>query len=96
MTLPAYFLGFVYALLLGSLFHVWRDGGVGRLLLYLVLSLAGAALGQWLGTLLNWSVLTVGALNLGLITLGSLLFLVTGYWLSLVEIRSTGTEKRKV
>jgi len=96
MTLPAYLLGFVYALLLGSLFHVWRDGGVGRLLLFLVLSVAGAAVGQWAGTLLNVSIFTVGALNLGLITVGSLLFLLVGYWLSLVEIRSTGEGKRKV
>ena len=96
MTLPAYLLGFVYALLLGSLFHVWRDGGVGRLLLFLALSVVGAAAGQWLGMLLRWSVFAVGALNLGMITLGSLLFLVTGYWLSLVEIHSTGTDKRKV
>ncbi len=96
MTLPAYLLGFVYALLLGSLFHVWRDGGAGRLLLFLALSVAGAAAGQWLGTLLNWSLFAVGALNLGLVTLGSLLFLVAGYWLSLVEIRSTGADKHKV
>ncbi len=96
MTLPAYLLGFVYALLLGSLFHLWRDGGFVRLLLFLALSVAGAAAGQWVGTLLNWSVMAVGPLNLGLITLGSLLFLVTGYWLSLVEIHSTDTSKRKV
>lgn len=96
MTLPAYLLGFVYALLLGSLFHVWRNGGVGRLLLFLGLSVAGAAAGQWLGTLLKLSLFAVGALNLGAITLGSLLFLLLGYWLSLVEIRSTDTAKRKV
>ncbi len=96
MTLPAYLLGFVYALLLGSLFHVWRDGGIGRLLLFLALSVAGAAVGQWAATLLKVSLFAVGPLNLGPITLGSLLFLVTGYWLSLVEIRSTDTGKRKV
>ncbi len=96
MTVPAYLLGFVYALLLGTLFHVWRDGGIGRLLLFLSLSVAGAAVGQWVGTLLNWSLMPVGSLNLGLVTLGSLLFLVTGYWLSLVEIHSTDTDKRKV
>lgn len=96
MTLPAYLLGFVYALLLGSLFHVWRNGGFSRLLLFLALSVAGAAVGQWAGTLLHWSLFALGALNLGLITLGSLLFLLTGYWLSLVEIHSTGSQKRKV
>lgn len=96
MTLPAYLLGLVYALLLGSLFHVWRDGGIGRLLLYLVLSVLGAAAGQWGGMLLHVSFFPVGTLNLGLVTLGSLLFLLVGYWLSLVEIHTTDDGKRKV
>ncbi len=96
MTLPAYLLGFVYALLLGSLFHVWRDGGIGRLVLFLALSVAGAAAGQWAATALKVSLFAVGPLNLGSITLGSLLFLLTGYWLSLVEIHSADTGKRKV
>jgi hypothetical protein len=96
MTLPSYLLGFVYALLLGSLFHVWRDGGMGRLLLYMLLSVLGAAAGQWAGTQLNATLFALGPLNLGFITIGSLMFLLVGYWLSLVEIRSTGDSKRKV
>lgn len=86
MTLPAYLLGIIYALFLGSLFHLWRDGGIGRLLLYLVLSVVGAAAGQALGTWQNWVLVPVGPLNLGLATIGSLLLLAIGYWLSLVEI----------
>jgi len=86
MTLPAYLLGLIYALLIGSLFHLWRDGGAGRLLLYLALSVVGAAVGQWLGAWQKWILLPVGPLNLGLVTVGSLLFLGVGYWLSLVEI----------
>ena len=96
MTPPAYLLGLVYALLLGSLFHVWRDGGPGRLLLYLVLSVLGAAAGQWLGTRQNWTILAVGPLNIGMITAGSLVFLGVGYWLSLVEFRSDGRDGREV
>src|SRR5512138_1005900 len=92
-------LGLVYALFLGALFHVWRNGGLGRLLFFLLLSVAGAAAGQWLGTLLNWSALPLGGLNVGAVTIGSMLFLVTGYWLSLVQITGkagTGNTKRKV
>lgn len=96
MTLPSYLLGTVYALLIGSLFHVWRGGGAGRLLLYLVLSLAGAAVGQWVGMWQNWSLFPIGTLDLGLVTIGSLLFLLVGYWLSLVEIESGGSRKREV
>ncbi len=92
MTLPAYVLGLLFALFVGALFHVWRDGGAGRLLLYLALSVAGAGAGQWLGTWQKWSVFPIGPLNMGLIAGGSLLFLGLGYWLSLVEIRSTGRD----
>lgn len=96
MTLPAYLLGLLYALLLGSLFHVWRNGGAGRLVFYLLLSVAGAAAGQWLGSRLNWIFFAVGPLNLGLVTIGSLVFLGVGYWLSLVEIGGSGRDEREV
>ncbi|HTP00020.1 MAG TPA: hypothetical protein VMJ64_01500 [Anaerolineales bacterium] len=85
MTAPAFLLGLVYALLLGSLFHLWRDGGFGRLVLYLCLSVAGAAAGQWLATWRGWSLYALGPLDVGLMTAGSVLFLLVGYWLGLVE-----------
>lgn len=96
MTLPAYLLGLLYALLIGALFHVWRDGGAGRLVFYLVLSVAGAAAGQWLGGWQNWFFFAVGPLDLGLVTIGSVLFLGVGYWLSLVEIPGSDGDKRGV
>ena len=92
MTLPSLVLGAIYALLIGSLFHVWRGGGMGRLLFYLVLSLMGGAAGQWLGSWLGLSLFPVGPLDLGLITLGSLVLLGLGYWLSLVEIHGSERE----
>ena len=92
MTLPSYLVGLVIALLIGALFHVWRDGGAGRLLLYLALSVAGAGAGQWAGGLLKWSFFPVGPLDLGVVGIGSVLFLGVGYWLSLVEIRGTGRD----
>ncbi len=96
MTLPAYLLGLIYALLIGSLFHLWRDGGARRLFLYLVLSVVGAAAGQWVGNWQGWYLFEVGSLNIGLVTLGSLVFLGVGYWLSLVEIRTPDRNKRGV
>ncbi len=96
MTLPSYVLGLVYALLIGSLFQLWRGGGVGRLLFSMILSVAGAAAGQWFGTWQDGVVFPIGGLNLGLVTLGSLLFLGLGTWLSLVEIHSDGRNKREV
>jgi hypothetical protein len=87
MTLPSLLLAFLISSLYGSLFHLFRDGGLGRLLLYLGLSWAGFAAGQLLGSWRGWFFLSVGPLNLGMATLGSAFFLGLGYWLSLVEIR---------
>ncbi len=96
MTEPAYVLGALYALLIGALFHLWRDGGLGRLVFFLALSLAGAGAGQWLGAWKNWIFFPVGPLNLGLVTAGSLVFLALGYWLSLVDIRRPERDEHEV
>ena len=87
MTLPSILLGVMCSLLLGSLFHVWADGGGGRLLLYLALSLSGFAAGQFIGSRQNWMLLPVGTLDLGLASTGSLVLLGVGHWLSLLEPR---------
>ncbi len=86
MTIPSLALGLVIALLIGSLFHLILDGGLGRLFLYLLLSLLGFALGQWVGNLRNWVLFPVGTLNLGMGIIGSLVILVMGHWFSLVRI----------
>lgn len=85
MTLPAFFLGAVLATLYGAVFHLWRGGSGGRLLLYLVLAWAGFWGGQWLGDQFGWSFLSVGPLLAGAASLGAFLLLGFGYWLSLVE-----------
>ena len=93
MTLPSILLGLICALLIGALFHLWSDGGAGKLLLYLALSVVGFTAGQWFGSWRNWVLFPVGPLNLGLAILGSLVSLGLGYWLSQVEIRhSTGDD----
>ncbi len=93
MTVPSYVLGAIYALLIGSLFHVLVGGSAGRLLFYLLLSLAGGAAGQWMGIWQGWSLLPVGPLDIGLVTIGSLVFLGIGHWLSLVEIQGNERDK---
>ena len=86
MTIPSLVLSLICSLLIGSLFHLWVDGGVGRLFLYLTLSTAGFIAGQWFGIWQNWSLLPVGPLNLGLASLGSFVFLGLGYWFSHIEL----------
>ena len=55
MTLPGYLLGFVIASLLGVLFHLWRGGHIGHLLLFVILSWAGFWAGHFIGNYLSFS-----------------------------------------
>ena len=90
MTIPSLALGLIIALLVGALFHLFLGGGLGRLFLYLILSLIGFAAGQFIGSWRNWILFPIGTLNLGMEIIGSLVFLVVGYWFSLVKFRSEG------
>jgi uncharacterized membrane protein YeaQ/YmgE (transglycosylase-associated protein family) len=85
MSIPTLFLGLILSTLYGAIFHLWRGGTAGRLLLYLILSWIGFWIGQLVGNLLNVSFDTLGQLHLLFATLGSLIFLAIGFWLSLVQ-----------
>ncbi len=86
MTLPAFLLGLLIASLYGALFHFWRGGGPGRLFFYLALSWAGFWGGHFLGVWRGWAFAPLGPLDLGWATLGAIVLLLIGYWLSLVEV----------
>ena len=86
MSIPALLLCFVLATLYGAGFHLWRGGGAGRLLLYLLLAWFGFALGQYLGMHFNITFDRLGFVHIVLATLGSFIFLGLGYWLSLVQV----------
>ena len=91
MTFPALLFGLLAASLYASLFHLARGGGAWRLLLYLPLSWAGFMGGHWLGEWLNWRFLPLGTINMGAATLGSLILLGLGDWLSRMN---TGAKRR--
>ena len=86
MSTPILLLGIIVSTLYGAAFHLWRGGKAGRLLLYLILSWVGFWVGHLISSRLEWDFGTLGQLHLGAATLGSLLFLFVGYWLSLVEV----------
>ena len=87
MTLPSILIGIVISSLYGAAFHLWRGGGPGRLLFYLILAWIGFwIIGQLLlGSLLGLTFLALGPLHLGAASLGAAASLGVGYWLSLVE-----------
>jgi hypothetical protein len=86
MTLPALLFALLLALFYGALYHLIRGGGFWRIFLYFSLSILGFVAGHLIGVWRGWVFLPLGALNFGLSSLGSLLFLVLGDWLSRIEV----------
>jgi hypothetical protein len=78
MTIPSLIFALLIASLYGVLYHLVRNGGPGRLLLFLIFGWAGFALGHLVGVWRGWVFIPVGELNLGLSTLGSLVLLALG------------------
>ena len=87
MTLPTLLFGLLVALLYGAIYHLLRGGGFWRLLLFFSLSISGFIIGHWIGIWRQWTFIPLGALNLGLSTLGSFTLLVVGDWLSRIEAK---------
>jgi hypothetical protein len=87
MTVPTLLSALLIALLYGSLYHLLRGGGFWRLVLYLGLSLLGFAIGHLIGLWRGWIFMQLGSLNLGMSSLGSLLILIIGDWLSRIETK---------
>lgn len=85
MTLPALLFALLIALFYGVLYHLIRGGGFWRLILYLVLSVIGFAIGHLVGVWRGWFLWPLGPLNLGMSSIGSILILLLGDWLSRLE-----------
>lgn len=82
MTLPTLLFALLIALLFGALYHLIRGGGFWRLLLYLGLGLLGFTLGHFVGMWRGWILFPLGSLNFGMASIGSVLILMLGDWLS--------------
>jgi len=82
MTLPAILFSLLIALLYGALYHLVRDGGFWRLILFCFLSVFGFALGTLFGMWRGWVWIPLGTINLGVSTIGSFLILLLGDWLT--------------
>jgi hypothetical protein len=94
MTIPILVFGALLSSLYGAVFHLWKDGGLGRLILYLALSWVGFALGEVAGSALGWTFWSVGSLHMGSASIGSAVFLFVGHWLSLIQVESPGPSRR--
>lgn len=91
MTIPSLLLALMIALAYGALYHFIRDGGMWRFLFYVGLSVLGFAAGHLIGVWRGWMLFPLGALNLGMSSLGSLVMLILGDWLSRIESNQEST-----
>lgn len=85
MTFPAFLFGLLVATFYGAFYHLIRGGGFWRLIFYFGLSIFGFAMGHFIGLWRGWIFLPLGSLNFGLSTVGSVIALILGDWLSRVE-----------
>jgi len=92
MSLPTLLFALLIAFLYGAAYHLLRGGGFWRLLLYLGLSALGFAAGHFVGLWRGWVFVPLGSLNLGVSSIGSIVILVIGDWLSRIE----GKDESKV
>lgn len=83
MTFPAFIFGTFFALLIGSLFHLIIGGDYKRLILYLVTSLIGFWVGDFVGKQLGILFINIGLINMGFAVVGSLILLAVVYWLGM-------------
>ncbi len=77
--------GAIIATLLGALFHLWKDGGLGRLVLYLFLAWLGFFGGHFLSRAIGFNWFMLGQLRLGGGIILAVLVLLLGHWLSLID-----------
>ena len=79
---PGLALAAILATAYGAAFHLWRDGGYGMLVRYLLAAWGGFALGQLVGWLGGWEVAMVGHVHVLEGTLGSGVLLTIIHWLA--------------
>ncbi|MGD2077012.1 MAG: hypothetical protein PVH18_01415 [Chloroflexota bacterium] len=73
-------LGFLLSTIYGALFHLIVGGRPRKLLLYVIASWVGFALGHFLGDLLGFELLKLGAIHLLAASIGSWLALITSWF----------------
>lgn len=88
MISPAFLLGIILATLYGTIFHFWRGGSFGRLLFYIILSWIGFWSGNYFGNTFHSNFIKLGTLQAGSATIGAIICLLIGYWLSLIRIET--------
>ena len=91
MTIPSLLFALIVASLYGALYHFLRNGGFWHLNFCIGMSVIGFGVGHLVGLWQGWFIVPLGSINLGLSSIGSLVFLVGGDWLSRIESKPQST-----
>jgi len=60
MNVSTYIFGWILATLLGAVFHLWKDGGFWKLIIYIILSWVGFFIGHLIAKNAGFNFLNVG------------------------------------
>lgn len=82
---PSFVLGAILSTAYAAGFHLVFGGSGRHLLLFLLASWLGFALGQWAGGVMGITALDIGPVHTVSATLGSWLALLTARWLGAVQ-----------
>lgn len=85
MNISSYIFGWLLASLFAAIFHLWRNGGLGKLLLYFLLSWLGFFLGHLVFKHYDVQFMNVGDMQIAGGIVGSLIFLFLGNWFTTVK-----------
>jgi hypothetical protein len=87
MTISAsgLFLGFLLATAYGAAFHFIMGGPAKRILLYVLASWIGFAIGHFIGDLINLELFKLGVLHLFSASLGAWIALIASWWITAYE-----------
>jgi hypothetical protein len=80
-TAAGFVLGFLLATAYGAGFHLLMGGPAKHIVIYILASWFGFAVGHFVGDLLNFEFLKLGAVHLFAASIGSWLSLITSWWL---------------
>ena len=78
MPIPTIVFGILLSTLYGAIYHLLRGGTTRSMLLFLALAWAGFWLGDTLAWYMGWSFASVGNLNAGVATIFCLAFMLLG------------------
>jgi len=85
MNVATYIFGWILATLLGAVFHLWKDGGFWKLVIYIILSWVGFFIGHFIAKGVGFNFMIVGSLYLGGGIIGSIIALFGGHWFSRID-----------